>query len=411
MKIAQAIALFDLQMADVLRKAIGKKKADIMAQVKIQFIEGCKKAGIVTAEEAEEIFGWIQESQRYSFNKSHGISYGDIGYWTAYVKAHFPIHFFTAWLYFAHEKQKPQKEMQQLISDAKHFDLSIYPPSFAKAGDGHFAMTPKAIYFGLSDVKDVGKSHLQTIFKQISECESLLGKTIEKWTWYEFLIHFSSKVNRKAINNLIAVGATDYMGQSRGRKVFEYNEWQNLNANEQKWIAAHCPNHLKFIDALKALIQAPRRTTAPRIDKLNEVLKSLSKASFSQNDSARYIAMHEHELLGASVTCSKLDACKSKVSADTTCKEFSDGKMGKCVLCVEISTTRTNIIKSGKNAGKSMMYLSVEDETGSLESVVVFSEMLQEHAPLLIEGNTVLLSGVRDKKYTESFVVNKIVQI
>lgn len=69
MRIAQDIAGFNLQEADVLRKAIGKKKADIMAKVKKDFIEGCKKTGIVSEEEAEEIFGWIQESQRYSFNK------------------------------------------------------------------------------------------------------------------------------------------------------------------------------------------------------------------------------------------------------------------------------------------------------------------------------------------------------
>jgi DNA polymerase-3 subunit alpha len=68
MKIAQDIAGFTLEEADTLRKAIGKKKADIMAQIKQQFIDGCKKVGLVTEEEAAEIFGWIQESQRYSFN-------------------------------------------------------------------------------------------------------------------------------------------------------------------------------------------------------------------------------------------------------------------------------------------------------------------------------------------------------
>ena len=88
MQIAQVLAGFNLQEADVLRKAIGKKKADIMSKVKKSFMEGASKTNIVNKEEAEEIFSWIQESQRYSFNKSHAVSYAKNAYWSAYCKAH-----------------------------------------------------------------------------------------------------------------------------------------------------------------------------------------------------------------------------------------------------------------------------------------------------------------------------------
>ena len=91
--IATEIAGFDLQEADILRKAIGKKKAGVMAQVKKSFLEKSGNKGVVTREQAEEIFSWIEKSQRYSFNKSHAISYAYNAYLTAYTKAHFPHEF------------------------------------------------------------------------------------------------------------------------------------------------------------------------------------------------------------------------------------------------------------------------------------------------------------------------------
>ena len=94
MKIAQQLAGFSLQEADNLRKAIGKKKADLMAKIKTQFIKGAENEAIVSREAAEEIFGWIEKSSRYAFNKSHAISYAICAYWSAYAKAHFPLEFY-----------------------------------------------------------------------------------------------------------------------------------------------------------------------------------------------------------------------------------------------------------------------------------------------------------------------------
>ena len=87
MRIAQKLAGFDLKQADDLRKAIGKKNAKLMDQVKTSFLEGAVDQGIVTKSEAEEIFGWIEKSSRYSFNKSHAVAYAVNSYWSAWYKA------------------------------------------------------------------------------------------------------------------------------------------------------------------------------------------------------------------------------------------------------------------------------------------------------------------------------------
>ena len=96
MEIAKNIAGFNLQEADMLRKAIGKKKPEEMAKVRNKFMEGCSVLNIVSIDEAEQIFGWIEKSQRYSFNKSHSISYAMNAYLSAYTKAHFPKIFFAS---------------------------------------------------------------------------------------------------------------------------------------------------------------------------------------------------------------------------------------------------------------------------------------------------------------------------
>jgi len=107
-KIAVDIAGFSLEAADDLRKAIGKKKPELMAKLKKEFIEGAKETSQIDLEIAERIFGWIEKCQRYSFNKSHAISYAMIGYQTAWLKCHFKHEFFTSYLTFSHYKQDPK---------------------------------------------------------------------------------------------------------------------------------------------------------------------------------------------------------------------------------------------------------------------------------------------------------------
>ena len=177
MRIAQKIAGFNLEEADELRKAIGKKKADLMAQVKKKFIKGANKVKIVNKEEAEEIFGWIQASARYAFNKSHSISYAVCSYWSAYQKAHNTEEFFLSYLYYANEKQDPHREVYELISEAKLFDIQTRTPSLANFKP-KFNVKRKKIYFGIKDVK------------------SLTGKTgpTARWVWSKELLVVANSI-------------------------------------------------------------------------------------------------------------------------------------------------------------------------------------------------------------------------
>ncbi len=177
MRIAQKIAGFNLEEADELRKAIGKKKADLMAKVKKKFIAGAKKVKIVNKEEADEIFGWIQASSRYAFNKSHSISYAVCSYWSAYEKAHSPEEFFLSYLYYANEKQDPHQEIYELISEAKLFDIEARCPSVANYEDKFNAKKNK-IYFGIKDIKSLTGKTGDKVLETIKMSEEELGKSL-----------------------------------------------------------------------------------------------------------------------------------------------------------------------------------------------------------------------------------------
>lgn len=414
MKIAQDIAGFTLEEADSLRKAIGKKLPELMAKIKTQFIEGCKKVGIVTEEDAAQIFGWIQESQRYSFNASHSLSYGTIGYWTAYAKAHFPLHFFTSWLYYADEKMDPQEEVQQLVSDARYFGIDVKPPSLTQlfnGNPGHFSFNGNKIYFGIGNIKKIGESHVERILTNAQELETILGRTIDKWSWYDFLVFFSDTISQSAVNGLIAAGATDYMGGNRSAKVHEYNSWRELTQKERDWIRENYPSGPNILFSINKVLEHRPKTSESRKAKIKDVIKNLQKPPYNPDDDAYFIASHEQELLGIPLTCSKLDTCNKNLSADTTCKEFLEGKSGKISIKVEIIGVSEYIIKSGASKGQKMLFLRVEDETGTLESVVVFPNKISGNESILINGSTVIIEGQRDKKRGDSLILENIIQI
>lgn len=211
MQLAQVIAGFNLQEADMLRKAIGKKKPEEMAKVEQMFYEGAKKTGIISEEKYREIFGWIKESQRYSFNKSHSLSYAVNGYWSAYCKAHMPAQFFTSYLRHAKEKQKPLEEIKELVNEAKLMDIEVLTPDLRSMKKHFFMETGEKVRFGLSDVKGIGESNVEKLFQAAAAAEQQHGKKIEELNWYEFLVLITPAVSKTVVERLIEVGALSYM--------------------------------------------------------------------------------------------------------------------------------------------------------------------------------------------------------
>ncbi len=408
MAISQKIAGFNLQEADELRKGIGKKDPALLAKVGEKFLSGCEKTGIVSKEKAEEVWSYIVKGARYLFNKSHGIAYAVIAYQTAYIKAHFPLSFYTAWLNFAKEKIDPQKEVRELVTDAKSNGVTVCVPSLVHFDKGmDFTLIDQKIYFGPRNVKGIGQSQIAKINLKISEVSAILNKQVKDWTWYEFLVHFSNTVSTTVIKNLILVGAADHYRLSRKAMLYEYEIWSELTGKEQDFIIKSSPHkHLRA--SMKELVEVGK-VNKKRAEIINSLILLLENPSSSLEDTPLWINKTEENLLGVAITSQKIDSCET-IQADSTCKEFNDGKSGEMSFCVEIKEVREHIIKKkGKNNGQKMGFLVVEDQSGILENIVLFSDKWEEYGTLTYPGNLVAIMGYRSKQ--NSLVINKVKQL
>lgn len=158
MKIAEVMAGFTLEEADSLRKAIGKKQADLMKQVKEKFVTGCRSNN-VPEEKIHEVFGIIEKSNRYSFNKSHAVGYALMAYASAYRKCNRSIVFYKHSLRNAKHKIKPDLYKKMLVLSAKSDDIKVFGPTL-KHPHETFEIVNNDLYFGICDIKSIGKAHL-----------------------------------------------------------------------------------------------------------------------------------------------------------------------------------------------------------------------------------------------------------
>ncbi len=416
MKIAITLAGFNLQEADVLRKAIGKKKADIMAQVKKGFLTGCEEVAMVSKEQAEEIFSWIQESQRYSFNKSHAISYGEGGYWTAYLKAHFPAQFYCSYLHGAQWKQDTAEEVYELVNDAKLSDIIVRVPDFRHQRDVPY-VRDNQIYFGIGDVKNIGAAALRKVREKSVAGVNKSNKPVDTWTWLDYLFLFSNDVPSTVNEAIISCGGLDYLQKSRTSMLYELDLWSKLTKKEKEWCLTK-NDEKPFPNLLSALTvcgvikkEGGGCHNVKRVKIIGDIANMLANPPHALHDTADFLAWCEEKHLGAALTCSKVDGCEKAVEANATCREVIQGLTGYTVLAVEITRVKEVKTKRGKNPGQKMAFIGMSDSSCSIDDVVIFPKNWREYNGLIHEGNTVLVQGEKGPKKGDSFAVKKVWQI
>jgi DNA polymerase-3 subunit alpha len=404
MQIAQELAGFDLQEADMLRKAIGKKKPEEMAKLKTVFINGCNTKGIVNAHEAEEIFGWIEKSQRYSFNKSHAISYAINGYLSAYAKAHFPQIFFVSYLRFAKDKIDPHQEIKELVHNASSMNIEVLLPKF-KFMNKEFTIIDNKIYFGLTNIKGVGESVYEAIEKLHLD---LINKNITGIipTFCRLL----TNVNSAAAKAIVSVGAFDDYKIPRTELLFYLEMLNKLTKKELEQITTNNIDitSIKFKDVFIKLLTTCKVTKKRQV-LIQEFINSIDHPPYSLKDNMQWIAETEAALLGIPLTCTKTDCYMQNYESNLiSCKDFQGVTGGKKVAIMgEISRLSVIKTKQGKNKGANMSFLEIFDSSGGLDSVVMFPEQYGEFKDLLKENEVLVFIGTKSKKAGSGLIVEK----
>ena len=204
MKIASEVAGFSLAKADLMRRAMGKKDKNLMANMKKEFVDGAS-ARAVDKKTAGDIFDLIEKFASYGFNKSHSVAYSVIAYQTAYLKAHYTAEFMAATL--TSEIGNTDK-IPPLIDDCRHSGIQVLPPDVNESGKD-FAVVHGAIRFGLVAIKNVGSSAIENV-----------ARAREEQGPFANLFDFCRRVdlrlaNRKCLESLIQAGAFDSLGVHR----------------------------------------------------------------------------------------------------------------------------------------------------------------------------------------------------
>jgi len=205
MQIANKLASFSLGEADILRRAMGKKKKEEMAAQRAKFMAGCL-ANKVPEKKAERIFNLMEEFAGYGFNKSHSCAYALLAYQTAYLKVHYPVEFMAALL--TSDAGNTDKTVKY-INEARGMSISILPPDVNES-DLYFTPVNEAIRFGLAAIKNVGENTAKAIR------ESRLSQG-EFRSLYDFCERIEPRfLNKRVFESLIKSGAMDSLGSREG---------------------------------------------------------------------------------------------------------------------------------------------------------------------------------------------------
>jgi len=201
MQIANLLASFSLGEADLLRRAMGKKKKEEMAAQRAKFLAGCERNKI-NEKKAVRIFDLMEEFAGYGFNKSHSCAYALLAYQTAYLKTHYPVEFMAALL--TSETGNAEKQVKY-INEARGMGISILPPDVNES-DLYFTPVGDAIRFGFAAIKNVGENTAKAIRE--SRLEQGEFKSL-----YEFCERIESRfLNKRVFESLIKCGAMDSLG-------------------------------------------------------------------------------------------------------------------------------------------------------------------------------------------------------
>jgi len=364
MQIAQTLAGYSLGQADLLRRAMGKKKAEVMEKERAGFLAGCQKNNVDDAI-ANDLFDKMSEFAAYCFNRSHSAAYAFVAYQTAYLKAHFPVEYFSALI---SSVSNDLDKIQFYILACRRMGIAILPPDVHRSG-ANFTPDGTSIRFGLASVKNVGTGVVEDIVKAREE------KPFESLE--DFLKRVDPKIlNRKTLESLVLVGAFDRFGLTRQKL---YNNVETLIQFGQRVQQQRETGQASLFDLIAS--QGAAETN------ISGLMLVGADDEFAEEDYQRY----EKDLLGFYVSSHPLDSVAETLPLMVThqvveLKAQNDGQ------AVVIGGLLSSIQRRMTKKGQPMAIATVEDVTGSTE-VVIFNSTLEKLGEQLVDGSRVIIQG------------------
>jgi len=367
MQISKDMAKFTGGQADTLRKAMGKKIAELMKKMRKDFIEGCVSNG-VSKKIASKIFDDFEKFSQYGFVKAHASCYAIIAYQTAYLKAHFPAAFMAALMTSNYDDQD---KIALEIEECRKMGIEVLPPDINESFS-EFAVVKETgnIRFGLKAVKNIGEGVIEAIIKARKENGKFKG--IEDFAKRVD----ASQINKKMLESLAKSGAFDSLGLDRAQILENYERISNFAQKIQN----HAANGQMDLFGGSGIETASLELPAAKIQ-----------------ITGKQILSWEKELLSVYLSNHPMDEYQKYIDDTfTSIKELGE-KVGEQVKVAGVITSVQRILT---RSGQSMLFAKLEDKGGSVE-VLVFPKILSNTANAWQEDRAVIVKGKTNTKDSE----------
>lgn len=371
MEICRRLAGYSYARADIVRRAMSKKKAEAMNAERESFVSGCVANGVPT-DAAEAIFEEMVGFAKYAFNKSHATAYGVISYRTAYLKAHYPAEYFAALLTSVLDSAG---KLREYIADAQKFGVPVLPPDVNLSGET-FVTDGRSIRFGLLAIRNVGRLFARAV---ISEREK------RKFSSFDDFVSrmMNSDINKRTVESMIKCGIFDSFGVTRSTLVSCYEAI--LDAEHDK-IRNNISGQMDlFSFSTSETVSAGYEYPVIPEYSLRELLL-LEKESSGMYFSGHLIDSYSKH--ASSLSCDKISDILEALSDEGVGASGKYADRAQVKIVGIITSKKTKIIKNGDT----MAFLTVEDRFGEIE-VIVFSRSYKQFADFITPETAVLIGG------------------
>ncbi len=385
MQIFRRLAGYSYAQADIVRRAMSKKKESVLLAEKERFVKGCIGHGI-EASLAKEVFDEMVSFAKYAFNKSHATAYGVLSYRTAYLKAHYPAEYFSALLTSV---LSSADKLRIYIADAHKFGISVLAPHVNES-DADFSVVDGQIRFGLLAVRNVGRAFAASV---VAERRNGRFSSLD-----DFVHRLGGKeLNRRTLESLIKCGAFDGLGVSRASMLSCY---ENILDTEQERSRNNISGQIDLFSFGTASAAASQAYPYP--DTKEYTLKEL--LILEKESSGMYFSGHMLDNYSKHLERLHTDAI-SDILADVSEENPSFETKYKDRSAVKIAGIVSSIRKKEVKNGDTMAFLHIDDKEGEMEVIVFarqyasFSAILSEEVGLYIEGTLSVEEGEGDTNH------------
>lgn len=385
MQIVMTLAGYTLGRSDLVRRAMSKKKADVMEKERKNFIygneeesvPGCVNRGISPVV-ANKIFDDMTDFAKYAFNKSHAAAYAVVAYQTAWLKCYYPVEFMAAII--TSVMDKPGK-VAEYIMECRQMDIKLLPPDINEAEMG-FSVSGGNIRYGLSAIKNVGHNQIRNVLE-----ERQAGGAFRSLSDFIERMH-DKEMNKRSLENLIKAGAFDSLGANRRQMMCGYAGIMEHYTKETKSQVTGQFNMFDFLD------EGDREQFQDKLPDMEEYPNE-EKYAYEKEVLGIYISGHpleeDIELMQENVTATSLDFAVNEASEGEAGSEagepFVDDQetytIGGMISAITVKLTKNN---------QNMAFISLEDLYGSVE-VVIFPRDYEKYRYLLVNDKKLLVTG------------------